>query len=146
MPNINIRDSRKRDAVVRAEPVGIFARVQYVDKNGEPVKLRKVLKGDLERGYEKLLAAAGDDGNLARALIEGDPEVDIERAGMFVSDTSRVYINERNEIVFQIEQVEIVRTPGGEEKERRSRRHTEPNLDSDFPVSLTGRLVKKEDA
>jgi hypothetical protein len=146
MPNINIRDSRNRDAVVRAEPVSIFARVEYVDKNGEPAKLRKVLKGDLEHGYEKLLAAAGDDANLARALIEGDPEVDIERAGMFVSDASRVYINERNEIVFRIEQVEIVRTPGGEEKERRSRRQTEPNLDSDFPVSLTGRLVKKEDA
>ena len=146
MPNINIRDNRNRDAVIRAEPASVFARVQYVDPNGEPAKLRKVLKGDVDHGYEKLLAAAGGDDGLARALIEGDPEVDIERAGMFLSDASRVYINERNEIVFRIQQVEIVRTPGGEEKERRPRRHAEPNVDGEFPVSWTGRLVKKEEA
>jgi hypothetical protein len=146
MPSINLRDKRNRDALVRADSVGQSANVHYVDKDGASVKLRKVLKATTEHGFSRLLRDAGDEAKLADALLSRDPDVDIERIGMFLTDTSRVFVNDKGEIAYQIEQVEIVRSPTGEEKERRPRRQPEPNVDSEIPISWTGRLVKKDDA
>jgi hypothetical protein len=148
MPGINLRDKRNRDAVVRAENIGQSASVHYVDKDGAAVKLRKVLKATTEHSFGRLLreAGGGDDAKLAEALLASDPDVDMERIGMFLTDTSRVFVNDKGEIAYQIEQVEIVRSPSGEEKERRPRRQPEPNVEGEFPISWTGRLVKKEDA
>lgn len=148
MPGINLRDKRNRDALVRAESVGQSAHVHYVDKAGAAVKLRKVLKATTEHGFGRLLreVGGGDDAKLAEVLVNGDPDVDVERIGMFLTDTSRVFVNDRGEIAYQIEQVEIVRAPSGEEKERRPRRQPEPNVEGEFPIGWTGRLVKKEDA
>jgi hypothetical protein len=148
MPGINLRDKRNRDAVVRGESVGQSAHVHYVDKDGAAVKLRKVLKATTEHGFGRLLRelGGGDDAKLADALLASDPDVDMERIGMFLTDTSRVFVNDKGEIAYQIEQVEIVRSPTGEEKERRPRRQPEPNVESEFPISWTGRLVKKDDA
>jgi hypothetical protein len=148
MPGINLRDQRNRDAVVRGESVGQSAQVHYVDKDGAAVKLRKVLKATTEHGFGRLLRelGGGDDAKLADALLASDPDVDMERIGMFLTDTSRVFVNDKGEIAYQIEQVEIVRSPTGEEKERRPRRQPEPNVEGEFPISWTGRLVKKDDA
>jgi hypothetical protein len=148
MLGINLRDQRNRDAVVRAASVGQSAHVHYVDKDGAAVKLRKVLKATTEHGFGRLLRdlGGGDDAKLAEVLVGGDPDVDMERIGMFLTDTSRVFVNDKGEIAYQIEQVEIVRSPTGEEKERRPRRQPEPNVEGEFPISWTGRLVKKEDA
>lgn len=146
MPTINLRDARKRNAQVRAESIGSRSTVRYVGPDEAPAKLRKVLRATMEHSFERLRDEAGGDDALGAALLGGDPEVDIERAGMFLDSPARVYVNERNEIVYQINQIEIVRTPGGEEKERRPRRRPEPNVDSEIPVNWTGRLLKKEDA
>jgi hypothetical protein len=146
MPTINLRDKRNRDAAVRADSVGQSANVHYVDQDGAAVRLRKVLKATTEHGFGRLLRAAGDEVKLADALLSADADVDFERIGMFLTDTSRVFINDKGEIAYQIEQVEIVRSPSGEEKERRPRRQPEPNVEGEFPISWTGRLVKKDDA
>lgn len=146
MPNINLRDGRNRDALVRAESTAEYATVAYVDQDGLPAKSRKVLKATADMSFERLVRTAGDDAKLADALVAGDPDTDVERIGMFLSDTSRVFVNEKDEIVYQIEQVEIVRGPSGEVKERRPRRRPEPNVDSEIPISWTGRKVAKDEA
>ncbi len=147
MPNINLRDRRNRDARVRAESLGQSATVRYVAGDGSDVKLRHVLKATSEHGLDRLLAGAeGDDAKLAAALVAGDPDVDVERIGMFLTDTSRVYVNAKGDIAYQIQQIEIVRGPSGEEKERRPRRQAEPNTESEIPISWTGRLVKRDEA
>lgn len=146
MPTINLRDARNRNAQVRAESIGARRVVRQVGPDGEPVKLRKVLRATMEQSLDRLRAEAGGEDKLGEALIASDPEVDIERAGMFLTEPARVYVNERHEIVYQIEQTEVVRTPSGEEKERRARRRAEPNVDMEIPISWTGRQMKKEDA
>jgi pyruvate/2-oxoglutarate dehydrogenase complex dihydrolipoamide acyltransferase (E2) component len=146
MPSINLRDKRNRDALVRADSVGQSANVHFVDKDGANVRLRKVLKATSEHSFGRLLRDAGDETKLAEALLAGDVDCDMERIGMFLTETSRVFVNDKGEIAYQIEQIEIVRSATGEEKERRPRRQPEPNVDSEIPISWTGRLVKKEDA
>jgi hypothetical protein len=146
MPNINLRDARNRDAVVRADHISQATSVRHVDKDGVSPKARKVLRSIKEHDLARLVAEHGDLDKVGAAILAADTDVDIERIGMFLSDPARVYVNERDEIVYRIEQTEIVRTPTGEEKERRPRRHAEPNVECEFPVSWTGHLVKKQDA
>ena len=139
MPTINLRDGRNRDALVRADSTSQYAKVDYVDKDGATATTRKVLKATAEMNFDRLVKSAGDDGKLAGALVAGDGDVDFERIGMFLSDTSRVFVNEKDEIVYQIEQVEIVRGPDGVEKERRPRKRAEPNVEAEIPIGWTGR-------
>ncbi len=147
MPNINLRDARNRDALVRADSVRQTATVRYVDKDGGPVQLRKVLKGTLANGLEALLAANGGDlDKIGAALLAGDPEIDVEQTGMFLVNPGQVYVNDENKIVYRIVQTEVVRAPDGTERERRPRRRVQSNVDSEIPLTWTGRKVKKTEA
>ena len=56
MPNINLKDSRDRDAIVKAESVSQTSRVLYVPEDGLPVYTRKILKGSLDQDYNSLLS------------------------------------------------------------------------------------------
>lgn len=147
MPNINLKDGRKRDARVRAESVGERATVRYVDPAGNDVRLRKVLRATADYGYDVLKARhGGEDEHLAAALIADDTDIDFERIGMFLAGESRVFVNRAGDVVYHISETEIVRGPDGQEKERRPRKRPEPNTDSEIPVSWTGRLLKKDEA
>ncbi len=147
MPNINLKDRRNRDALVRAESLGQTSTVRYVDKDGAQPALRSVLKATSEHTVDKLLAASGgDEAKFAADLVARDGDVDIERIGMFLTDTSRVFVNSNGGIVYHIEQTEIVRNPFGVEKERRPRRQLAANTEGEYPISWTGRLIKKDDA
>ncbi len=146
MPNINLRDNRKRDAEVRAEHVGQFSEVRYIDQAGEPVRMYKVLKATMEHSLDQLVRSAGAIDKVGQAIVDSDADVDIERVGMFLTGTSRVYVNEKGEMVHNIAQTEIVRSVTGEERERRPRQRAEPNVDAEIPINWTGRLIKKDEA
>lgn len=143
MPNINLTDSRKRDAVVKAESVRIFDPVRYVGPKGGRCFTRRVLKATVDHDYQSMLEKFGSPEAVGEALVKGDPEVDIERFGISLWNLSRVYTNLKDELVFRIEQFEIVKTPFGEEKERRPRVREEANVDTDQPLKWTGTLLPK---
>jgi hypothetical protein len=147
MPNINLRDGRNRDALVRADSVRQTATVRYVDDKGGKVQLRKVLKGTLDNGLDALLAANDRDlDKVSAALLVGDPEIDMERAGTFILDSARVYVNTDNRIVYRIVQTEVVRGTDGVERERRAKKRVAGNVDGEIPLTWSGRKVKKADA
>ena len=147
MPNINITDSRKRDAVVKAENTGVDEEVRYVDSEGSVASTRKVLKATVAHDYETLSKQFGDDPQkLGYALIEDDPEVDMERCGVYLWGVSKVYVTSDDGIVYRIEQIEKVRDTEGQVKETRPRQRAEPNVDAEVPLTWTGRKLKKTDA
>lgn len=146
MPNINLTDSRKRDAVVKAESVRITAPVRYVGPKGGRAYTRRVLKATVEHDYKSLLDQAGTPEKLGKALVDGDPEVDIERFGTSLWNLSRVYTDPDDALVFRIEQFEVVRGPFGRTKERRPRERDEANVDDDVPLKWTGTLLPKDEA
>ena len=147
MPNINITDSRKRDAVVRAENTGVNEEVRYIDSEGSVASSRKVLKATVAHDYDTLNKQFGDDPQkLGYALIEGDPEVDMERCGVYLWGVSKVYVTSDDGIVYRIEQTEKVMDVDGKVKERRPRRRAEANVDGEVPLTWTGKKIKKSDA
>lgn len=145
MPNINLTDSRKRDAVVKAESVRISVPVRYVGPKGGRASTRRVLKATIDHDYDTLVEQAGSPEKLGQALIDGDPEIDMERFGASLWNLSRVYTDPDDSLVFRIEQFEIVRGPFGRVKDRRPRERDEANVDADVPLKWTGTMLPKTD-
>lgn len=144
---INIANEKNRDAVVAFEALAPKRSVRYIDPNGRPVTTRKLLKSDVTRDLSELMKKAKTKKleKVADALVKGDPEVDVEEFGMFLTDTSRVYVTKKG-IAHLIEEFEVIYNPDGTVRERRPRKREPQNINTDAPVKWTGKFVKKKDA
>ncbi len=141
---INLTNSKNRDATVVAESVSQPLKVRWIDAEKRQVVNRKILKGTLDRDIEALEAQFGELNKVGQALIDGDPEVDLESYGTFLEEASRVYMDQDNEIVHRVVHWEIVRDPEGEEKERRPRKMVEPNVATEIPLTWTGKMMPRD--
>ncbi len=119
--------------------------VRYVDEKGKPVATRKLLKTDVTHDLPELLKKRKKIEKIADALIKDDPEIDIEQFGMFLTDTSRVYVTKAG-IVHLVEEFEIIKNPDGTQRERRPRIKAPQNINSEYPIRWTGKFIKKEEA
>ena len=142
---INISNAKKRDAVVALEGLMPKRSVRYVRQNGGEVITRRLLKTDITHDLPQLMKRRKNLNGFAKQLVKDDPEVDIEKFGMFLSDTSRVYVSQRG-IVHVVEAFEVIQKPDGTVRERRPR-HKEPqNINTDNPLRRRGKYIKKEEA
>lgn len=146
MPNINLSDKRNRDAVVKAESVSMDEPVRYLGPKGGQTYTRRVLKSTTAHDFEALTEQFGDTEAVSQALIDGDPEVDMERFGQFLWNTSKVFVTPNEELVFRVQQTEVVRDTTGKLITKRERESEEPNVDADIPLQWTGKLIPKSDA
>lgn len=142
---INISNEKQRDAVVAMEGVRPKRDVRYVDEDLNAVMTRRLLKTDVSHDLPELLKQHEKLEEISDALVEGDPEVDIESFGMFLTETSRVYVGEGG-IVHSVEEFEVVSNPDGTVRERRPRLKEPQNIHTDVPLKWTGKFIKKADA
>lgn len=142
---INISNNKNRDAVVALEPVHDKREIRYEDPGGKAVHSQRVLKSDTEHDLEVVQGKRKNLNSVAKRLLEEDPEIDIELFGLFLSDTSRVYVTSKG-IAHLVEEFEILKKPDGTVRERRPRRKLPQNLNTDIPVRWTGKFIKKEEA
>ncbi|HQZ83009.1 MAG TPA: hypothetical protein PLR83_07295 [Pyrinomonadaceae bacterium] len=143
--SININNQKNRDAVVATEALMPRRSVRYVNEKGRPVSTKKLLKTDVEHDLPVLLKKSKKIEKVAAAMIKGDPEIDIESFGMFLSDLSRVYVTAKG-IVHLIEEIEVIYNPDGTERERRPRIKEPQNMNGEYPMRWTGKFIKKEEA
>lgn len=142
---INISNEKHRDAVVAMEGVRPKREVRFVDEDMKNIVTRRLLKTDITHDLPELQKKIPKMEDVSEALVEGDPEVDIESFGMFLSETSRIYVGEKG-IVHAVEEFDVVLNPDGSERTRRPR-HKEPqNINTDIPLKWTGKFIKKADA
>jgi hypothetical protein len=142
---INISNAKRRDAVVALEGLMPKREIGYLDDEGRKVMTRKLMKSDVEHDLPKLLKKRRKLESVAKALIKEDPEVDVEQVGMFLQDTSRVYVSQRG-IVHVVDEFEVIKDPDGKVKERRRRTKELQNINADVPLKWTGKYIKKEEA
>ena len=140
---INISNPKNRDAVVALESLTPKREIHYVDEKGKPIVSQRVLKADMEHDLPKLLETYKKPAGLADALVESDPEIDTEKFGMFLHDTSRVYVSNAG-IVHLVEEFEVIANPDGTERERRPRKKLLQNMNAAVPLRWTGKFIKKE--
>lgn len=142
---INISNAKNRDAVVATEGLAPKRDIRYVDERGHPITTQKLLKTDVTHDLPELMKKRKKLESVAKALIDGDPEIDIEEFGMFLTDTSRVYVSKKG-IVHLVEEFEVINNPDGSLRERRPRRKEPQNMNSDIPLKWSGKFIKKSEA
>ena len=145
MPEINLSNSKGRDAVVGSHSVQKATKVRLIDAKGRQAQSNRVVKGILSRDLAALEAQAKGRENMAKMLVEGDPEVDMEQYGSKLQNTSRVFVDVDGKIVHKVQQFEVIRNPDGTERERRPRKIAQPNTAIEVPLKWTGKLMKKSE-
>ena len=90
-----------------------------VQESGEQVVNKRVVKGTSKNSTQTLLNKYDEKpkevqdfklqlaSRLAEDIISADPEIDVELAGKFIEDVSRVFINESEKPVFTVKKTEI---------------------------------------
>lgn len=142
---INISNAKNRDAIVAFEGLSPKREVRYVDQKGNPVATRKLLKTDVAHDLPELMKKRKKLESVANALVKDDPEIDIEEFGMFLVDTSRVYVT-KDGIAHLVEEFEVIHKPDGTVRERRPRKKESQNINADVPLLWTGKYIKKKEA
>lgn len=112
---------------------------------GHTVSFRRYLASTEACRGEALAARLGED--YAQALVDGDPEIDVEHVGRAIGETNVVYLTAAGEFLHSPPSVvEVITLPDGSEKERRAPVDIEANVDDANPVRWTGRKFAIGDA
>jgi len=143
---IHLSNKKNRNAQVGYKGFVPKKQVLYVDSKNAPTTTRKYIKHTLAESYENLLKNHDDDPNqVAQAIVDGDPELNLEILGRFMTQSPRVYLNEEQEIVFQISKQEFVYNPQGEQIEAREPRYLEANINLEKPLMWSGKTFPIKD-
>ncbi len=147
MREIHLTNDKKRNAQVGFEPVSVEQHVVFQAPDGHPAKNVRLIKATMLQSTEALLAQHGGDANaLGKALIEGDPEIDMEHAGRQLGGADRVYLSPEGSVVHCARAEEIVYGPDGAERERRPPLITEANIAVEqSALPWTGKLFPRRE-
>lgn len=144
MKTINIANKNKRDARVAFKTLSKKQLIKKILPNGEDPNYVKFLKGtadinNLKKEYGELI----DVGN---AIMENDPEIDIELLGKLISKRKKLFVSEDNKIVYRVNLVQVTRNPDGSEKECKSLFKSFSNINVETPIMWSGKRFSKYDA
>ena len=140
---IQITDSKKRDGQVSFDWPKAPAPTRTVGPGGLDVKYERLVKMTERSSYDALLKKAnGSTEELAKSLLAGDPEIDLEQAGRKLGEAMRVYIRPDGTILYAARTLQVVTAPDGTEKSRGEFIEVEANVAEDGPaLPWTGRLL-----
>lgn len=125
---IRITDHRGRDAVVALEACRLKLQVSYQNAPGRAFWPTRVVKSSAAANYQALMRHFGNEPTVAKALIDGDPELDLEAAGQKTGPCRRVFVDGNGEPMYAARVVEIHYGPDGTERERREPMSYSSNL------------------
>ena len=141
---LRLTNSAGRDGTVQVGSTAREAKVA-IGLPGHTVSFRRYLAATETCRGDVLAAKLGED--YAQALIDGDPEIDIEHVGRIIGDTNVVYLSRSGDFLHSPPRiVEVLTAVDGSEKERREPIDVEANIDADHPVRWTGRKIPIADA
>ena len=142
---INLADNNGRNAEVIFKSFTKKPLIKTVTTKGEATQTVRVLKSVAQNSYENLLKANESDEAVAQLLITADPEFDNSMTGLFVEQTSKVYINTDLKPVFRIQKTEAVYLPDGTLKEERTPKESIANILAEHPIKPAGKLLSKKE-
>ena len=148
---IRLADHRGRDAIVvlvprqREGPRGPNA-ARYQDSSGGAVRFLRHIKATEQTGFEALLRRHPAPEDLAQALIDGNPELDLDVAGCEAGPCDRVYLDGDGRPLYSAEVIEVLRDRDGNELERRPPQIVPANLVPDTAPVWSGRLLSLSEA
>lgn len=143
---ICIADEKKRDAEVEIVPPPKSEKWSYVGPGGVEVKYEKFIKGSEKHIFEALVENYdGDPEALGAALVEGDPEFDLNLLGRRVGEADRVWLKADGTVLYSTRVLQVVETPDGEEKSREEFQDIEATVGTELTLPWSGRLFDVDD-
>ncbi len=143
---IRLADHRGREATVLLVPRRCPPRPGYTDSSNAPVRFTRLLKAMESTSYAALQRRYDDPDSLAQALINGDPEIDLESAGRETGPCDRVHIGADGQPLYSVRMIEVVHDREGNEIDRREPVEMPANLVPDTPPRWSGKLIAKSEA
>ncbi len=143
---IRLVDHRGREATVLLVPRRKPPSASFADPSGAPARFTRLIKSTAETDHDTLLSRYGDPESLAWALIDGDPEIDLESAGRETGPCDRVHIGADGQPLYSVRMIEVVHDRDGNEIARREPVETPSNLLPDTPPRWSGKLISKVEA
>ena len=142
--SIRLTNAAGRDGTVQTNSTG-REKSPELGLPGHQVSFRRYLAATEPCRAEVLAQQLGED--YALALVDGDPEIDVEHVGRTIGDTNVVFLTRSGQFLHSPPRmVEVITLPDGSEKERREPVDVESNVEGENPVRWTGRKVPISDA
>ncbi len=142
MKLINLADAKNRNARIAMAHKKPPPPSRYVDNNRQAVRTLRAIKNTLDTDLSSLTKHCSLE-ELSQRLIDGDPELDLELFGKRVEDTVRIYLNSNNQPANGVTIKELVYSAQGELQQQRPPLEVESNINSDLPLTWSGRLLPK---
>lgn len=147
MRKISLANAKKRDAVLGFEAKPTRQKVFQVLKDGNKKNNIKVLRSTISTDITKLTTKYEDLEELSQEIINSDPEIDFEQAGMQVDSVQKLYTDKNNDILFNVEITEVVKDKSGKEVDRKPLKQKPANISLEgMPIRWSGKLLPKRDA
>lgn len=143
MRAINLSNTKARNASVGFEVKGVKKDFVFALPNGRAHKNVRLLKHTLSTGLFSLQQNYGDD--ISQMLIDSDSEVDMEKTGMYLSGTKKIYIDINDRPAYRITRRQIFHSPDNN-VEVKELHIPEANINVDIPVRCTGKLIPRSKA
>lgn len=144
MRAINLSNAKNRNAQVGMDVKAIGGRIKMCGPDGESIINRRYLKFTPATSINTLTACYGPD--LTDDIINGDSEIDIERVGLHLNSTKKVFLDSSLKVAHRVVRRQVFFSPEGEEKESRPFKTTESNINTDKPLRWTGKMIPKPKA
>ena len=144
MPRLlSITDTKKRDAQIELRSAVKSERLRWIDRTGgSPLKLERLVKTTEKTSYDALSRAYATPEALSKALVEGDPEIDVEQVGRRLRQASRVWVGPTGQILYAARVLSVVTDAAGNEKSRADFVDVEATVGEELPALVwSGRMM-----
>ena len=145
MRTIKITNDKKRDAEVCMDAPKKQVTIKKVTEDGGDFFSVKILKHNLALAFESLVSNFDDLLQMGEAIINSDPEIDMEITGKKLNATHKLYLRTNGKIAYRVNMMQIIRDPQGAEKERRDLTKAMSNITGEDIVQWTGKKFPKAD-
>ena len=141
MPKLHLTNEEGRNTTVQFKAVKAQPSPR-LGLPGEAVEFYRYLSAVREGCHDMLVAQHGED--YAQALVDGDPEVDMEQVGRRIGATDVVYLDDAGEVLYAApEVIEVIFNAAGDEVERRRPKDVAANVNEGEPVHWTSMKMNR---
>ncbi len=146
MRAMNISNDRGRDAQIVFEAEIKTQPIRWVLPDGKERMNIKVLRSTINLEESILLEKYGTLTDVAEAIIESDPEIDMEIIGKILHRTHKLYVDKNNRIAYSLNLYQVIYNKDGTEKERHDLNRVPANINVEIPLKWTDKMFPKEEA
>lgn len=143
MRRLHLSNSNNRNAIIVGQPVNSKSSV-ILGKAGEPAQFKRYLSVGKNVSLEELTSELGED--LSKALIDGDPEIDMELVGQTIEYTTSMLTTSSGEPMYASPRyMEVTYAPDGSETGRKDPVDVVATVNDSVPLRWTGKKFPKKD-